>query len=94
MAGFSFGIEGVDQVAADTWMIVGKKGVSAFSWGELVRAVVQQDSSRGVAVHILTQRRLVTNIIARGDWSQQILGQVDLILGQAKPDSSTHSPQL
>ncbi len=82
MVGASLGMESVNQVAKDTWMLVGKKGVSGFSWGELVRAVVQADQANGgVTVRIVTQRRVATNVTARGDWSQQILSQLDLSLG-------------
>jgi hypothetical protein len=93
MVGASIGIESVEQVAPDTWMVIGKKGASAWSWGELVRAVIQSavlpDATRGVTVRIITQRRLATNVTARGDWSQQIFTQLDLLLAGGSADSAS-----
>jgi hypothetical protein len=65
-----------------TWMILAKKGGSLFSYGELVRVVVQQTPEGAVAVRVFTKRRLATNITARGDWSGPIFEKLDLILAQ------------
>ena len=83
MIGAGIGIEEVKEVDANTWMILGKKGTSAWSWGELVRVVVQEQAADStVAVRIITKRRLATNITAKGDWSDSILDQIDLQLKQ------------
>jgi hypothetical protein len=63
-----------------TWMIIAKKGMSLFSYGELVRVVVAQTPDRAVAVRVYTKRRLATNVTAKGDWSGPIFQQLDLIL--------------
>ena len=63
-----------------TWMIIAKKGISLFSYGELVRVVVAQTPARAVAVRVYTKRRLATNVTAKGDWSGPIFQQLDLIL--------------
>jgi hypothetical protein len=62
-----------DSVLNDsTRMIVGTKGMSAFSWGELVRVVVQCTDSSLTNVHVLTRRKMATNITAKGDYSATI----------------------
>src|SRR5438105_2469208 len=66
-----------------TWMIIAKKGMSLFSYGELVRVVVAQTPDRAVAVRVFTKRRLATNVTATGDWSGAIFQQLDRTL--AKP---------
>ena len=75
----------VDSVAtldSLTWMIIAKKGMSLFSYGELVRVVVAQTPDGAVAVRVFTKRRLATNVTAKGDWSGPIFHQLDLILAQ------------
>lgn len=62
-----------DSVVNDsTQMIVGTKGVSAWSWGELVRVVVQGTGPSQAHVHVLTRRKMATNITAKGDYSATI----------------------
>jgi hypothetical protein len=62
-----------DSVLNDsTQMIVGTKGVSAWSWGELVRVVVQGTGPSRAQVHVLTKRKMATNITAKGDYSTTI----------------------
>jgi len=63
-----------------TWMIIAKKGMSLFSYGELVRVVVAQTPDGAVAVRVYTKRRLATNVTAKGDWSGPIFQQLDSIL--------------
>jgi hypothetical protein len=63
-----------------TWMIIAKKGMSFFSYGELVRVVVAQTPDGAVAVRVFTKRRLATNVTAKGDWSGPIFQQLDSIL--------------
>ena len=65
-----------------TWMIIAKKGMSLFSYGELVRVVVAQTPDRAVAVRVFTKRRLATNVTAKGDWSGAIFQQLDRILAE------------
>src|SRR6266568_834246 len=55
-------VDTVSQPDSLTWMIIAKKGMSLFSYGELVRVVVQQTTEGPVAVRVFTKRRLATNI--------------------------------
>ena len=75
----------VDSVSTPdslTWMIIAKKGMSLFSYGELVRVVVAQTPDGAVAVRVFTKRRLATNVTAKGDWSGAIFQQLDRILAE------------
>ena len=63
--------------AGDQVMIVAAKGVSAFSWGELVRVVVEETSLTETTVRVITQRRLATNVTAKGDWSTSIFSAME-----------------
>ena len=73
-------IEEVDKMDDKTWMIIAKKGASAFSWGELVRVVVQNGDADSTTVRVLTQRKMATNVTAKGDYSKSILSNMELKL--------------
>lgn len=73
-------IEEIKKVDDRTWMIIGKKGMSGMSWGELVRVVVQQIGPAETTVRVLSKRKLATNMTAKGDYSASILSNVELIL--------------
>jgi hypothetical protein len=75
-------VDTVSQPDSLTWMIIAKKGMSLFSYGEVVRVVVQQTPEGAVAVRVFTKRRLATNLTAKGDWSKPIFEQLDHILSQ------------
>lgn len=76
-------VDAVSQPDSATWMIVAKKGMSLFSWGELVRIVVQPTPDGATAVvRVFTKRRLATNITAKSDWSDTIFEELDHILTQ------------
>jgi hypothetical protein len=75
-------VDTVAQLDSLTWMIIAKKGMSLFSYGELVRVVVQQTPEGAVAVRVFTKRRLATNIAAKGDWSGPIFDRLDHMLAQ------------
>ena len=80
MGGAGITIEEATQIAPNAWMIMGKKGVSGFSWGELVRVVVEENPPGQSAVRIISKRRVATNITATGDWSRSLLDQIALTL--------------
>lgn len=69
-------LQTAEELVDGGWKFVGERGSSAFSYGELVRVVVQPVAPRVVSVRVLTQRRLATNITARGDYSQLIFGGI------------------
>jgi len=73
-------IESASQVDATTWLIVSKKGTSAFSWGEVVRVVVIRDSPTETTVRVHSARRISPNITAKGDYANSILSNVELKL--------------
>jgi len=73
-------IEEVNKVDEKTWMIIAKKGGSAFSWGEMVRVVVQNTGTDETTVRVITQRKLATNVTAKGDYSTSILSNLELKL--------------
>lgn len=74
-------IEEIYKVDESTWVIIAKTGTSAFSWGELVRIVVQkQESGSDTIVRVITKRKLATNVTAKGDYSDAILGTIELKL--------------
>lgn len=75
-------VDTVFQADSLTWMIIAKKGMSLFSYGELVRVVAQQTPDGAVVVRVFTKRRLATNVTAKDDWSGPIFEQLDHILAR------------
>jgi hypothetical protein len=73
-------VDQAQQVDSATWMIVAKKDASAWSMGELVRVVIQQQGPNTTAVRVISAKRMKTNVFAKGDYSDAILGDVALKL--------------
>ena len=61
-----------------TTMIVAKRGFHGWSWGELVRIVVKRSANDRTTVSVFSRRRLVTNILAKGDYSDMIFSNMEL----------------
>ena len=80
VAAAGLAIDSYQEVNDSTAMIVAKKGISAWSWGELIRVVVQKSADNRVGVRVLTRRRLATNLTAKGDYSDTIFSNLDLAL--------------
>jgi hypothetical protein len=73
-------IDSYQEINDSTAVILAKKGTSAWSWGELVRVVVQRSAGDRVAVRVLSRRRMATNVTAKGDYSETIFSNIDLAL--------------
>jgi hypothetical protein len=52
--------------------VIARKGISAFSWGEIVRINLARTEAGGTELRVYTERALATNVTARGDWSPQV----------------------
>lgn len=75
-----FQIDDVVHPNDSTWVVIGKRGAGFFSYGQLVRAVVQPATGGQTVVRIVTQRRLATEITAKGDYSHAILSSIAAIV--------------
>lgn len=75
LLGANLEVQSLRQLDSLTWQFVAKRTAQTFTWGELVRVVVQSNGAR-TSVYVVTQRRMATNITARGDWSEQIFAQI------------------
>jgi len=73
-------IEDASKINETTWMIVGKAGLSAFSWGAIVRVIVQEASSNQTVVRVLTKKKMAANVTTPTDYSRSILGNIALKL--------------
>jgi hypothetical protein len=73
-------VDEVKQIDPATWHVIANSGVSAFSWGELVRVSVQGHPGMPVAVWVLTRRKVVTNITAKDDYSPDVFQRMDFTL--------------
>ena len=78
-------IEEVTKVSDGTWYIIAKRSRAGWTWGELVRIVIEEAGEGEVAIRIFTRRRMDANIAAKGDWSEELFGQIALELERASP---------
>ena len=76
-------IDDISQVSDRRWRIIATADVSAFSWGELVRIVVEQKQEPAVTVRVLTRRRLAVNVTAKDDWAPDIYARMNSKLGRS-----------
>ena|ERR1022692_4652163 len=84
-------VEEVKQIDPATWHVIATAGMSAFSWGELVRVSVQRQPAMPVAVWVLTRRRLATNFTAKDDYSPEIFQRMDFTL-RLRPPAAWSAP--
>lgn len=62
-------------------MLLAQRGVTAWSWGESVRAIVSPTKA-GTAVRILTDRALAFNVTAK-DFAENIFTNISIRLGDS-----------
>jgi hypothetical protein len=72
-------VQDTATVDSTTWMVLGTRGMSLVSYGEVVRVIVHQTSDGPVAVRVVSKRRMATNVFAR-NWSDSIFEKLDAIL--------------
>jgi hypothetical protein len=78
-------VEEVAQIEPNRWHVIATAGMSAFSWGELVRVSVQRNPAMPVSVWVLTRRRLATNITAKDDYAPEVFQKMDFRLRLRRP---------
>ena len=76
------GLKDSAQVNDSTLMIVGSQGLSAWSYGEVVRVVLvgRQDATD---VRVVTAKRLATTVFATGDWSTKLFKYMSAALADS-----------
>ncbi len=84
LLGSALEIDDVEEVDASTWMFLAKRKSGGFTWGELVRVVVQQTDTDEVTIWIVSRRRNAVNVTARSDWSDAVFAQIALDLEELR----------
>lgn len=82
LLGSALEIDDVEEVDSTTWMFLAKRKSGTWTYGELVRVVVQEVAPNRVRVRVLSKRRGTFNLAARGDWSDAIFAQLALDLDE------------
>lgn len=57
-------------------VLFAERGITAMSWGELVRVIVQRTPTGTTAVRVLTMKRLRINLTAKADFSKVIFAGI------------------
>ena len=77
LAGANLDIQEASEIEpGKTYMLIAKKGMSQFSFGEMVRVVVHKMDRSHTEVRVVTKRRGKLNVFAKGDYSKNVLDQV------------------
>ena len=73
-------LESSEKVDDENYMVIGKAKTSAWSWGELVRVIITNDSdgeNEEVTIKVYTQKNIKINITAKGNYTQTILSNIE-----------------
>jgi hypothetical protein len=73
-------MESVREVDANTMIILARKGVGLTTWGELVRVTISRESAGQTRVAVHTERRVRVDLLAKGDYGESVLSNVELKL--------------
>lgn len=70
-------MESSERIDDDTYMILSKAKTSAFSWGEIVRVVLEQKDPVKTVVRVYTRRRVGINIAAKASYTNTIFSSIE-----------------
>ena len=68
--------------AETTLVLLAKRSSGFWSWGEIIRVVVEETEPGVTAVRVISKRRSAINVTAKGDWSETVFANIELHLGQ------------
>lgn len=70
-------MESSERIDDDTYMILSKAKTSAFSWGEIVRVVLEQKEPTETVVRVYTRRRVGINVTAKASYTNTIFSGIE-----------------
>ena len=75
-------MDSTERLDSATTMLLGTRGMSLTSYGEVVRVVVGSAAPGATAVRVITARRYALDSGSGGDWSDRLFANVDRILSR------------
>ena len=87
LLGSALEIDDVEEIGASTWMFLAKRKSGKWTYGELVRVIVEETGENEVTIRIISKRRSAINITARSDWSDAVFAQLALDLTEKRRPS-------
>lgn len=70
-------MESSERIDEDTYMIMSKAKTSAFSWGEVVRIVLEQKDTMKTVMRVYTRKRIGINVTAKASYTNTIFTSVE-----------------
>ena len=70
------GVQSINPEGDSAWVIVVSRGLTFWSYGEIVRVRAALVDSATTSVWIYAQRRLATNLTAKGDWPEILFADI------------------
>ena len=84
LLGSALEIDDVEEINASIWMFLAKRKSGQWTYGELVRVIVEETGENEVTIRIISKRRSAVNITARSDWSDAVFAQLALDLTEVR----------
>ena len=70
-------LESAERIDDDTYMILAKAKTSAFSWGEIVRVVLEEKEDLKTVIRIYTRKRVAINVTAKASYTNTIFTNIE-----------------
>ncbi len=70
-------MESSERIDEDTYMILYKAKTSAFSWGEIVRVVLEKNDDMKTVMRVYTRKRIGINVAAKGSYTNTLFSSIE-----------------
>lgn len=70
-------MESSERIDEDTYMILSKAKTSAFSWGEIVRVVLEKKDAIKTVMRVYTRKRIGINVTAKASYTNTLFSSVE-----------------
>lgn len=70
-------MESSERIDEDTYMILSKAKTSAFSWGEIVRVVLEKNDDMKTVMRVYTRKRIGINVAAKGSYTNTLFSSIE-----------------
>ena len=87
-------LEFIEKVNDDSYMLMGVRGASGFSWGEILRLVVTKVSQTETAVYVYSKKKVGINLTAKTTKPTAIFSSIETQLDLAGDTPVATSPAI
>jgi len=70
-------LESAERINDESYMILSKAKAAAFSWGEIVRVVLEEKEALKTVVRVYTRKRIGINVTAKASYTNTIFTNIE-----------------